>query len=187
MQAVFESPSGEAPRPVLHREICATIGHVGALWPKAERAVKTGSQLKPGRKKKAAVLASNPHQWANCRGMLHCSQCKAFATSQKAIQKRAGEECPGLCPKIPHLIAVPLGPLLCATQSSDGEGIFFCARCAAYAISSPKCLKQECRGGSAKRYSAGYHNLQWLAAGRHPVNACKATTTGTAEPLDAQP
>jgi len=124
------------------------------------------------------------HQWIYYSGIRHCISCKTFATSAAAARKSVSEECPGLCPKIAHLITDPRGHLLCGTETSEGDGIFFCARCGAYAISTPKALRLECKG-TAKRLSAGHYTLQRLVAGKHPVHACRTATTGIAVPLDA--
>ena len=101
-------------------------------------------------------------------------QCTTFATSEKARASRCDEECPGLCPKIAHLLTQPHGHLLCATETSEKEGLVFCARCGAYASSNPRSLRFKCKG-NARKPTAGFYTLRRLAGGCHPVHSCKAT------------
>ena len=65
---------------------------------------------------------------------------------------------------------------MCATEASDGDTIVFCAACGAYATSNPRGLCMPCRG-KARRSTAGYHNLERLCSGKHPVHGNKAAVS----------
>ena len=84
-----------------------------------------------------------------------------------------------MCAKLAHFVTEPNGYMLCAIETSLGECIAFCAFCGAYATANPRGLRRACTG-SARKPSAGYYTLRRLAAGRHPVHSCKATTEAIA-------
>ena len=118
----------------LFKEVCRTIANVGCLWPKPER--KSRAQQATARKAgtKAdfnAASPSRPHQWICIRGAMHCVRCKTFATNERTCKQRSKEECPGLCPKIAHLVMESSGHLMCATETTEGEGITVPGSCRA--------------------------------------------------------
>jgi hypothetical protein len=89
-----------------------------------------------------------------------------------------------MCAKIAKVVAQPNGHCVWATESAEGEAIFFCVKCGCWATSAPKGLSVPCRG-AAQKHSAGHYALQRIASGRHPIHSVAQSTAG-AVPLAGQ-